>query len=70
MGRGPSAEVVGGRRAYEHTFVICGAVSRVSSPPPNGMVPPWYAPEILVKVVTVVSKVPTVTGMGPSNPRP
>ena len=30
--------------------------------------PPGYAPEILVRVITVVSKVPTVTGMGP-NPR-
>ena len=28
------------------------------------MVPPWYTPEILVSVVTVVSKVATVPGMG------
>ena len=27
----------------------------------------WYTPEILVMVVTFVSKVPTVTGMGPPN---
>ena len=54
---------------YVYVYVWC-AVSRVSStPPPIGMVAPWYTREILVRVVTVVSKVPTVTGMGPRNPR-
>ena len=36
------------------------------------MVPPWYTPEILVRVVTVVSKVPTVTPQateGPGDPK-
>ena len=31
--------------------------------------PPWYTAEILVRVVTFVSKMPTVTGMGPRSPR-
>ena len=29
---------------------------------------PWFSPEILARVVSFVSTVPTVTGMGPPEP--
>ena len=44
-------------------------VSRVGVPPlPHGIPPHDFSPDILVRVVTLVSKVPTVTGMGPPEP--
>ena len=56
---------------YFEDCKICGLASRVGTPPPLLSSPmvsaPWYTPEILVRVVTFVSKVPIVTGTGPPN---